>query len=63
MSTFLRIGQEIGTDGPPVLGTRLECEAISLWSQVIGQDSSTNSAGSAGSTGSTTMILVLQALL
>ena len=25
-------------DGPRVLGTRLECEATSLWSQAIGQD-------------------------
>ncbi len=33
------MGQEIGTDGPHVLRTRLECEVTSLWSQVIGQDS------------------------
>ncbi len=42
-----RIGQEIGTDGPHVLRTRLECEATSLWSQVIGQDSSSTTGGTA----------------
>ena len=35
----VRIGQEIGTDGPHVLRTRLECEVTGLWSRVIGQDS------------------------
>ncbi len=35
----MRSGQEIGTNGPLILGTRLECEVTSLWSQVIGQDS------------------------
>ena len=35
----VRICYEMGMDGPHALRTRLECEVTSLWSQVIGQDS------------------------
>jgi len=33
----VRIGQEIGTDGPHVLRTRFECEDTSLWSTSLGR--------------------------
>ena len=45
VALFEENNQEIGVDGPHVLRIRLECEVTTLWSQVIGQDSSTSSAG------------------